>query len=101
MLGISHQTLRTHYKPELRNGVEKVRAAIGMSLVKAALGGNVHAQKYWLQTRGGPDWRVIEGREIGMPPLEEAPVLKIVAVKPIYAEDGSVIPRPIDRPSED
>lgn len=37
MLDISLPTLRKHYRPELSRGLEKVRAAVGLALVRAAL----------------------------------------------------------------
>ena len=103
MLGISLPTLKAHCRPELTLGFEKVRAAIGMSVVRQAIKGNMIAAKFWLQCRGGADWRVIEGREVGpLEPDERAPpAVFSVAVMPIYAEDGSVIPRPLRRPDDE
>jgi Homeodomain-like domain len=98
MLGISHQTLRTHYKPELRNGFEKVKAAIGVSLVRAAIGGNMHAAKFWLQTRGGPEWRIIEGREINMPAPGEEPPELIFTVPRLGADGRAMIDRDEEEP---
>jgi hypothetical protein len=90
MLQISLPTLRVHYKPALRRGYETVRAAISVALVKAALSGNVHAMKYWLMTRGGPEWRMIEGREFGWLPPPEGPVpeVRLVPVWPTPREEG-------------
>jgi hypothetical protein len=64
-IGITEKTLGKHFKTELADGHAQVRAAIGGSVVRAALAGNMHAAKYWLSTHGGPEWRIIEGRQIG------------------------------------
>ena len=45
-LGISAKTLRKHFPAELADGHEQVKAAIGLSVVRAALKGNVYAAKY-------------------------------------------------------
>ena len=55
--GIDVKTLKKAFAVELRTGFEQVKAAIGASVVKSALAGNVAAQKYWLMCWGGPEWR--------------------------------------------
>ena len=52
MLHISLRTLRKYFRVELDRGRDEVVAAIGGALVRAALGGNVHAMRYWLMCRG-------------------------------------------------
>jgi hypothetical protein len=64
-IGINVNTLRKHLKVELQTGHDTVRQAMGAALVRAGLAGNVHAIRYWLSCRGGPEWRVVERREIG------------------------------------
>jgi hypothetical protein len=58
VLDISTNTFRKHYKLECKNGFERIKAQIGAAVVSSALAGNVAAQKYWLGTHGGPEWRV-------------------------------------------
>lgn len=58
MLGISLNTFKKHYKAERKTGFERVKAAIGAAVVRSAMSGNIAAQKYWLGTHGGPEWRV-------------------------------------------
>lgn len=86
MLRISLPTLRKHFRSELARGHEEVKAAIGGALVRAALGGNVHAMKYWLMCRGGAAWRPVTEMEFG-PPIEDAPRLTIVGVASPRYED--------------
>ena len=85
MLDISLPTLRRRYRPELSRGLEQVRATIGLALLMAAISGNVHAMKYWLMTRGGPGWRIVERLQIGTLHDEPAPVLELApAALPDY-----------------
>jgi len=78
-IGIDEKTLRKHFKDELADGHAQVVAAVGASVVKAALAGNIYAAKYWLSTHGGPEWKVIEGRQIGGMP--DAPPIAISDAK--------------------
>lgn len=64
-IGCDVKTLKRHFKPQLDNGHGQVEAALGAAIVKAGLGGNVHAAKYWLATHGGPQWKITERRELG------------------------------------
>jgi hypothetical protein len=64
-IGITEKTLRKHFRAELEDGHGQVRAAMGAAVVKAGLAGNVYAMKYWLSCFGGPEWRVVEARQIG------------------------------------
>lgn len=56
--GISVQTLRKHFKTELRDAHEQIKSAMVAALVRAGTGGNVNAIKYWLLCWGGPEWRM-------------------------------------------
>lgn len=76
-LGIGEKTLRKYFKAELADGLAQVRAAVGASIVKAALNGNIYAGKYWLSTHGGPEWKIIEGRMLGG--LDGAPPIAVTA----------------------
>ena len=58
MLNISPPTFKKHYRVECRTGFERVKALIGTAVVRSAMNGNVGAQKYWLGTHGGPEWRI-------------------------------------------
>lgn len=66
-LGIDTGTLRRAFKEELRHGFDYVKAAMGAAVVKAGLGGNVTAQRYWLSCWGGPEWRVPAGADPNAP----------------------------------
>lgn len=65
VVGIDPKTLRKHFRTELRDGHAHIVATLGARLVQLGMAGNVHALKYWLATHGGPEWRVVEGRQIG------------------------------------
>jgi hypothetical protein len=98
------KTLRRHFKEELKEGHDRVEAAMGAAIVRAGLAGNVFAAKYWLSTHGGVQWRVVEGRQIGG--LEGAPPISIEAATKvtIYLPDnGRDKPAETDEtaPSED
>jgi hypothetical protein len=64
-IGVTEKTLRKHFTEELAGGHAQVVASMGAAVVRAGLNGNVFAMKYWLCTHGGPEWRVVEGRQIG------------------------------------
>ena len=91
MLGISLTTLKRHFRVELTRGRDEVVAAIGGGLVRAALGGNVHAMRYWLMCRGGPAWRPVTGVELGaLQDGEVPPILVSRAVPwPRIEDEGS------------
>jgi hypothetical protein len=54
-LGISVDTLTYYYRAELDAGAREANAAVAGALYKAATGGNITAQIFWLKTRAG--WR--------------------------------------------
>lgn len=57
-VGISHDTLRKHYRDELDLGTVKANTAVAQSLYKKATGdgtSSVTAAIFWLKTRAG--WR--------------------------------------------
>jgi hypothetical protein len=62
LIGRDPKTIRRAFRDELRNGREFVVAQMGAALVRAGMGGNVFALRYWLATHGGPEWR--ESRHI-------------------------------------
>src|SRR5579864_3212459 len=84
-IGVSKPTLRKYFKEELYHGYEQVKAAMGAALVKAGLGGNVGAQRYWLATQGGEKWRTTEKREIGFtPPADgQASTIPLLVLQPV------------------
>ena len=57
-LNITVQTLRRHYREEIKTGHKQIVARVGYAMVKEALAGNVAAARYWLQSHGGPAWRI-------------------------------------------
>jgi hypothetical protein len=58
VIGGTRTTLRKACGEELKHGFEMVKAHISATLVRSALAGNVLAQRYWLATHGGPEWRI-------------------------------------------
>jgi hypothetical protein len=92
-IGIDEKTLRKHFAEELANGLAHVRAAVGGSVVRAALNGNIYAAKYWLSTHGGPEWRVVEGRVLGG--MEDAVPIPVStdAKVTVYLPDNGRTPR--------
>ena len=52
-MGISISTLKRHYRKELFQGRSEVTAALGSSLIKQAMAGNLDAMKFYLRTQGG------------------------------------------------
>jgi hypothetical protein len=89
--GIDEKTLRKHFRRELSDGHEQIKAAIGLSVVRAALNGNVYAAKYWLSTHGGPEWRVVEGRTLGgmdnTPPIAVKGDARVIIFSPDDDQD--------------
>lgn len=85
-VGIDMKTLNKHFRTELAEGKATVVAAIGASVVKAALAGNLFAARYWLSCFGGPQWRVTEDRRIGglpdTPPIPVGLDAKVVVYLP-------------------
>jgi hypothetical protein len=57
VMGIDEKTMMKHYRSELDNGFDQVKSMVGAALVKASLGGNIGAIRYWLACRGGPEWK--------------------------------------------
>jgi hypothetical protein len=49
----SPKTLRKHFREELDRGVVEANASVAGELYKAAKGGDVNAQKFWLMCRAG------------------------------------------------
>jgi hypothetical protein len=63
VIGVSNKTFAHAFRHELAGGYERVKAAIGASLVKQAMSGNVSAIKFWLLTRAGDEWKLPKGAE--------------------------------------
>jgi hypothetical protein len=53
IVGISDETLRKYYRPELDLGRSKTVARVADRLVEVAEAGDVQAQKFFLSARGG------------------------------------------------
>jgi hypothetical protein len=49
----SPKTLRKYFRGELDRGATDANASVAGALFKEAMGGNVAAQKFWLQSRAG------------------------------------------------
>lgn len=58
LLRIAKRTLNKYYRQEIIDGRALITARMGFALVKEGLAGNVAAQRYWLGTHGGPEWRM-------------------------------------------
>lgn len=84
-IGIDAKTLRKYFKEQLDDGFEMVKAAMGASLVREGLKGNVGALRYWLATQGGEQWRQTERREIGFtPPADgQANTIPLLVLQPV------------------
>lgn len=54
-LGICEDTLRRHYKSELKHGKQLAIAKVANSLFKKAVGGDTASMCFYLKTQGG--WR--------------------------------------------
>jgi hypothetical protein len=96
-IGVSEKTLRRHYKVELADGHAQVVAAIGGSVVRQALAGNMIAARFWLSCHGGDRWKVVERREIGG--LEGAPPIAVEGsgVVTVYLPDNGRDREPTDQ----
>lgn len=60
IVGVSDETLRKHYGGELAFGNAQVVSDVAGALIKRALGEGpdaVNAQKFFLERRGGIEWR--------------------------------------------
>lgn len=68
---ITVPTLHKYFKEELANGYEQINASMGAVIVKAAMGGNWGAAKYWLLTRGHASWKITDQTLIGGLPGSE------------------------------
>jgi len=55
--GISRSTLRRHYKPQLSEGFETVKAKVQSALAARAMAGDLGAMRVWL-ARWCPEWRL-------------------------------------------
>lgn len=60
---IDVKTLKKAFKAELATAFVQVKAAMIAALVRTGMQGNVTAQRYWLLTQGGPEWRVPWGND--------------------------------------
>jgi hypothetical protein len=69
LLKVSRMTVRRRFKQELADGRALVTARMGASLVREGIAGNVAAIKYWLLTRGGPEWKLTVADVRGLDPF--------------------------------
>jgi hypothetical protein len=87
VLGVSNHTLRKGCGQELKHGHETVMAHISAALVRAALSGNVFAQRYWLATHGGPEWRIPREAWAGSAPDDATEVVHFISLAELRAKD--------------
>ncbi len=64
----SPKTLRKHFRDELDRGLVEANASVAGALYKAAMAGDVSAQKFWLSCRGGWHSQPPYGPGTGEPP---------------------------------
>lgn len=78
-VGIDLKTLRKVFRLELDEGYEQTVARMGMAVVRSGLGGNVMAQRYWLETHGGDEWKRTENLRHGLTPDAAASRQNLIA----------------------
>lgn len=97
LLGISRATVDRHFKAELRISRLKVQAAIGASLVRKALAGNLTAQIFYLRTQAkwnvriehtGADGGAIKTFDLSALAIEEKRVLLNVIDQLLSQQEG-------------
>lgn len=82
-LMITANTLRKHYAVELATGGTRIKTRVADALIRQALAGNVHAQKFYLERRAG--WTPtatlnVGGRvELDVQALSDEALLKIAS----------------------
>ena len=69
ILGISRETLDKYFSDEMQEGRDVVTAHMGAALVREGIAGNVAAIKYWLLTRGGPEWKLSRADMLALDPV--------------------------------
>ena len=57
MVNCDDNTLRKHFRDEIKESRAIVNAQIGCGVVARALKGDNAASFFWLKTHGGPEWR--------------------------------------------
>lgn len=95
LLKIHVRTLSKYFSKELAGGWEQTNARVGYALVKEALKGNVGAQKYWLQTHGGKEWRIPKEAEA---PDRDDERADEPSVKFYIPANGRDAPEPVEEP---
>ncbi len=85
-IGVSTPTLRKYFKIELLHGYEHVKGAMGHTLVKEGLKGNVSAICFWLARQGGEEWRLKEKHEFGFTASAggQANVVPLLVLQPVF-----------------
>jgi hypothetical protein len=92
--GICEITLRKVFRQELDEGYERTVASMGLAVIRSGLAGNVMAQKYWLQTHAGDEWKVTDNVRHGFSPdasragLAGASIVApVLVIQPVRAID--------------
>jgi len=84
-LGITDDTLRKHYKPELEDGRIDANAQIANTLFQQAKKGNMTAAIFWLKTRAG--WKETNVTEFSGGEGTEVKGINITFVEPNVKQD--------------
>ena len=57
VVGVNYKTLKKYYEKELDFGLAKANTQIATGLYEKALSGDPKAQMFWLERRGGDEWK--------------------------------------------
>jgi hypothetical protein len=85
IIGCDPKTLRKHFRDELDRGMAEANAEIAGCLFKAAKGGNVAAQIFWLKTRA--NWQENRAPEHPIPGTDAEAKPATVVILPDNGRD--------------
>jgi hypothetical protein len=98
--GIDEKTLRRVFRRELDEGYARTVASMGVAVVRSGLAGNVAAQRYWLETHGGDEWKRTGNVRHGLMHDTQAAVgsnalvAPVLVIQPVKAIDVDSLPKP-------
>lgn len=75
MIGVSLDTLRRTFVPELENGADRVNAGIKAAVTRKALAGDIPAVRLWARMWGGSEWNKAEG--LYLPGNDQSPAVPV------------------------
>lgn len=102
VIGCAPNTLRKHYREDLRDASLQVEASMGAVIVAAARGGAWGAAKYWLMTNSkDPRWRTPEAHTISGAPDGDPIAMSMQAQVVIFLPDDKRGPNPDETPDEE